>query len=170
MGGFGTVPDTRCCWGGDQGSDACFRQTRSASCGAAGNFQEANFCRNKGIPSSKCVSTSLLLLGSMFANSRLCRKRIAAISQLAADSLAPRARTVVMKWLVARTVILRLESFFERLCRLCHLLPTSFYNTKQLAGVASEGGKSRDDRQNHVDPSFPTICNRKHVEENLSWL
>lgn len=66
--------DPNCCWGGDQGSDACSRQyitlTYSQSFpniltshrqGGNGCFmgsESGNFCMNMGIPNSKCVSTT----------------------------------------------------------------------------------------------------------------
>ncbi|KAI9152322.1 hypothetical protein HJFPF1_09552 [Paramyrothecium foliicola] len=44
--------DPNCCWGGDQGSDACSRQNGGMGCilGA----EAKNFCMNMGIPNSKC--------------------------------------------------------------------------------------------------------------------
>ncbi|KAJ4986150.1 hypothetical protein SVAN01_08303 [Stagonosporopsis vannaccii] len=40
-GGFGTVGDKGCCWGGDAGYDACLRQTSSASCTLPGKTLRA---------------------------------------------------------------------------------------------------------------------------------
>ncbi|KAM0424372.1 hypothetical protein ACHAPT_010520 [Fusarium lateritium] len=48
---IGTSIDTNCCWGGKQGSDACFRQAKSWICN---DGRSKDFCRNIGIPSSKC--------------------------------------------------------------------------------------------------------------------
>ncbi|KAL1798037.1 hypothetical protein ACET3X_004643 [Alternaria dauci] len=53
-GGFGTVGDKDCCWGGDQGADACLRQNGGIACTQVGNAESKNFCINMGIPSSKC--------------------------------------------------------------------------------------------------------------------
>ncbi|KAF9695491.1 hypothetical protein EKO04_006676 [Ascochyta lentis] len=53
-GARGTVGDKGCCWGGEAGSDACLRQTGSASCLQDGNVQSSNFCMNNGIPNTKC--------------------------------------------------------------------------------------------------------------------
>ncbi|KAF2132463.1 hypothetical protein P153DRAFT_394600 [Dothidotthia symphoricarpi CBS 119687] len=52
--GSGTTSDTRCCWGGSEGSDACYRQNGYAGCG--NGIENANFCRNVGVPNSRCNS------------------------------------------------------------------------------------------------------------------
>ncbi|KAH8622139.1 hypothetical protein IG631_23245 [Alternaria alternata] len=102
-GGFGTVGDKGCCWGGDQGADACLRQQGGIACTQVGNAESANFCINMGIPTEKCDG---------LADFECDRARIAAISRLAMDSLAPRERTGVTANLAARTVI-EMETFSE---------------------------------------------------------
>ncbi|KAJ4308158.1 hypothetical protein N0V84_012267 [Fusarium piperis] len=49
---IGASIDMNCCWGGKQGSDACSRQAKSVICSIDGKSKD--FCRNIGIPSSKC--------------------------------------------------------------------------------------------------------------------
>ncbi|KAF6820921.1 hypothetical protein CPLU01_12612 [Colletotrichum plurivorum] len=44
--------DPNCCWGGDQGNDACSRQNGYIGC--INGYEDNNFCRNMGIPNSKC--------------------------------------------------------------------------------------------------------------------
>ncbi|KZL85978.1 hypothetical protein CI238_06151 [Colletotrichum incanum] len=48
--------DPNCCWGGDQGSDACARQNGYIGC--INGAESGNFCRNMGIPNTKCVGIS----------------------------------------------------------------------------------------------------------------
>lgn len=45
--------DPNCCWGGKDGSDACSRQNGGAGCVLGAEW--GNFCKNRGIPYSKCV-------------------------------------------------------------------------------------------------------------------
>ncbi|KAI5366810.1 hypothetical protein AA0119_g7457 [Alternaria tenuissima] len=52
--GFGTTGDKDCCWGGDQGADACLRQRGGIACTQVGNAESGNFCINMGIPTEKC--------------------------------------------------------------------------------------------------------------------
>lgn len=106
-----TSTDPNCCWGGQEGSDACHRQQGTPRCG---NGMEAhNFCKNMGIPNSKCVSCShslsffcsyfAMLIIALF----LCRMRIVAIRGLGGASHVPRegilARTlitVLIEWIL----------------------------------------------------------------------
>ncbi|KAG9191384.1 hypothetical protein G6011_09472 [Alternaria panax] len=53
-GRFGTVGDKNCCWGGDQGSDACLRQTGGIACTQSGSTETNNFCSKYGISMAKC--------------------------------------------------------------------------------------------------------------------
>lgn len=46
--------DPNCCWGGDQGSDACSRQNGGTGCMLGAETQ--NFCINRGITKEQCVS------------------------------------------------------------------------------------------------------------------
>ncbi|KAF6834426.1 hypothetical protein CMUS01_06163 [Colletotrichum musicola] len=47
---YGTDPN--CCWGGDDGYDACLRQNGYVGC--TNGRENGNFCKNRGIPNSKC--------------------------------------------------------------------------------------------------------------------
>ncbi|KAF6834555.1 hypothetical protein CPLU01_04840 [Colletotrichum plurivorum] len=49
---YGT--DSRCCWGGKSGSDACIRQNGYVGC--INGRENDNFCSSHGISSSKCSS------------------------------------------------------------------------------------------------------------------
>ncbi|KAF6835355.1 hypothetical protein CPLU01_04435 [Colletotrichum plurivorum] len=44
--------DPNCCWGGDDGWDACLRQNGYIGCTQA--VETNNFCKNHGIPNTMC--------------------------------------------------------------------------------------------------------------------
>ncbi|KAF6807092.1 hypothetical protein CMUS01_14212 [Colletotrichum musicola] len=53
-----TGTDSRCCWGGKAGSDACLRQNGYVGC--VNGRENDNFCSSHGIDSSRCVSPHTL--------------------------------------------------------------------------------------------------------------
>ncbi|RDW75269.1 hypothetical protein BP6252_06411 [Coleophoma cylindrospora] len=65
--------DPNCCWGGDQGSDACSRQQGGTGCSLGA--ESGNFCVNLGIPNSKCGHPVPMLTRDILQNADCCDTR-----------------------------------------------------------------------------------------------